>query len=185
MSYYTYIASNYPLPPVKNPHDLTMSVNEALAMGIEKIPARYLEPDFDRDAPDVIVYSDRDVEINTDTGEVKDGGYDDDFALYLAEGLSDIYTEKKYAVYLEWWRYTEGRAKNIIEYIRENLEHADEVEIWHIWSGAGELFSVHTKRIPFADLKPEMIRELDDKEIKIQMVEGCESVEQYRYVITK
>lgn len=185
MSYYTYIASNYPLPSVKNPHDLTMSVNEALAMGIKKIPAGYLEPDFDRDAPEVILYSDRDVEINTETREINDGDFDDDFALYPAEGLSDIYTEKKYAVYLDWTRYTEGRAKKIINYIRENLEHADEVEIWHILSGAGELFSVYTKRISFADLKPEMIRKLDGKEIKIETVGGCESVEQYRYVITK
>lgn len=125
------------------------------------------------------------IEINMDTGEFKDGDFDDDFALYPAEGLSDIRTEKKYAVCLEWWRYTEGRAKNIIEYIKENLEHTDEVELWHIWSGAGEIFSTHTKRIPIDSLEPEMIRELDEREIKIDMVEGYEAVDQYRYVVTK
>lgn len=142
-------------------------------------------PGVDRDEPDVILYSDRDIEINTDTREVKDGDFDDDFALYPTEGLSDVRTDKKYAVYLEWWRYTEGRAKNIIEYIKENLEHTDEVEIWRIWAGAGEIFNVHTKNISLASLCPEMIRELDEREIKIEMVEGCESVDQYRYVITR
>ena len=185
MSYCTYIASDYPLPSVRNVHDLTLSVNEALAMGITDIPEPYLQPGFDRDEPDVILYSDRDVEINTDTGEMKDGDYDDDFSLYPAEGLSDIYTEKKYAVYLEWWRYTEGRANKIIEYIKENLEHTDEVEIWHIWMGAGEIPSVHTKKIPIGELKPEMIREIDSREITIKEIAGHEQADQYRYVITK
>ena len=185
MSYFSYIASDYPLPTVKNPHDLTLSVNEALAMGITDIPEEFMAPGFDRDEPDVILYSDRDSEINTDTREVKDGDFDDDFALYPAEGLSDVRTEKKYAVYLEWWRYTEGRARNIIEYIKENLKHTDEVEIWRIWAGAGEIFNVHTKNIPFASLCPEMIRELDEREIKFETVEGCEAVDQYRYVVRK
>lgn len=185
MSYCTYIASDYPLPSVRNVHDLTLSVNEALAMGITDIPEPYLQPGFDRDEPDVILYSDRDVEINTDTGEQNDGDYDDDFALYPAEGLSDIYTEKKHAVYLEWWRYTEGRAKKVIEYIKENLEHTDEVEIWHIWMGAGEAPTVHTKKLSINELNPEIIGEIDSREIKFETVEGYEMADQYRYVITK
>lgn len=149
MSYYTYIASDYPLPVVERP--------------------------------------DREVSIVLETGRgvVSDGDFDDDFALYPAECLSDVRTEKKYAVYLEWWRYTEGRAKNIIEYIKENLEHTDEVELWHIWSGAGDIFTTRTKRIPIDSLEPEMIRELDEREIKIDTVEGYEAVDQYRYVVTK
>jgi len=185
MSYCTYIASDFPLEPIKNPHDLTLSVNEALAMGITDVPERYLETGFDRDEPDVILYSDRDIEFNTDTGEVKDGDFEDDFALYPAEGLSDIYTEKKYAVYLEWCRYTEGRAKKIIEYIKENLKHTDEVEIWHIWMGGYETRNVHTKQIKVDELTPEMIREIDNREIKIETMEGYELADQYRYVITR
>ena len=149
MSYYTYIASDYPLPTVERP---------------------------DREIT---------IEFDTETGSVFDGDYEDDFALYPAEGLSDVRTEKKYAVYLEWNYYTEGRARNIIEYIKENLKHTDEVELWHFWSGAGEIFNVHTKKISIDSLKPEMIRELDEQEIKIEMVGGCESVDQYRYVVRK
>ena len=149
MSYYTYIASDYPLPTVERP---------------------------DREIT---------IEFDTETGSVFDGDYEDDFALYPAEGLSDVRTEKKYAVYLEWNYYTEGRARNIIEYIKENLKHTDEVELWHFWSGAGEIFNVHTKKISIDSLTPEMIRELDEQEIKIEMVGGCESVDQYRYVVRK
>lgn len=185
MSYCTYIASDYPLQPVKNPHELPLSVNEALAMGITDIPEVYLQPGFDKDEPAVILYSDRDVEFNVDTGEVKDGDFEDDFALYPAEGLSDIYTEKEYAVYLEWNRYTEARAKKIIAYIKENLEHTDEVELWHIWMGGYETSAVHTKQLRITELTPELIWELDEREIKIEMIEGYEMAEQYRYVLTK
>ena len=149
MSYYTYIASDVPLPVVERP---------------------------DRDIT---------IEIDTETGVVFDGDFADDFALYPAEGLSDVRTEKKYAVYLEWSYYTEGRAKNIIEYIKENLRHTDEVELWRIWSGVGELFNVHTKRLSVDSLTPELIRELDEREIRIDTVEGYESVDQYRYVVRK
>ena len=149
MSYFTYIASDYPLPTVERP---------------------------DREIT---------IEIDTETGAAFDGDFDDDFALYPAECLSDVRTEKKYAVYLEWSYYTEGRANNMIEYIKENLKHTDEVELWHIWSGAGEIYSVHTKHIAIDSLSPEMIRELDEREIKIEMVEGYESVDQYRYVIRR
>jgi len=149
MSYYTYIASDVPLPVVERPD------------------------------------SDITIEIDTETGVVFDGDFADDFALYPAEGLSDVRTEKKYAVYLEWSYYTEGRAKNIIEYIKENLRHTDEVELWRIWSGVGELFNVHTKRFSVDSLTPELIRELDEREIRIDTVEGYESVDQYRYVVRK
>lgn len=149
MSYFTYIASDYPLPTVERP---------------------------DRELF---------IEFDTETGYVFDGDYEDDFAFYPAEGLSDGRTEKKYAVYLEWNYYTEGRARNIIEYIKENLKHTDEVELWRIWAGAGEIFNVHTKNIPIASLCPEMIRELDEREIKIEMMEDCEVVDQYRYVVTR
>lgn len=185
MSYCTYIASDYPLEPKKNPHDITLSVNEALAMGIKDIPEHYLTPEFDKDEPDVMLYSDRDIEINTETREIKDGDHDDDYALYPVEGFGDIYTEKKYAVYLEWVRYTEGRAKKVIEYIKENLKHTDEVEIWHIFMGVGETPNIHTKKMSIEEFQPEMIRDIYNREIKIETVEGYEVADQYRYVITR
>jgi len=59
------------------------------------------------------------------------------------------------------------------------------VELWRIWSGVGELFNVHTKRFSVDSLTPELIRELDEREIRIDTVEGYESVDQYQYVVRK
>ena len=39
----------------RSPHLKTLSVNEALAIGMEDIPEQFLEPGFDRDKPDVLL----------------------------------------------------------------------------------------------------------------------------------
>ena len=42
------------------------------------------------------------------------------------------YTDKKYGVYLDW-NYTDGRAKQILNYIKEALENVESIELWHVW----------------------------------------------------
>lgn len=39
-----------------------------------------------------------------------------------------------YGVYLEW-NYTDGRAEQILNYIKEALKETDSVEFWHVWLG--------------------------------------------------
>ena len=68
--------------------------------------------------------------IDIDIGESFDGGTDDNFHLIPFD--CSAYTDKKYAVSLEW-RYTEGRAAKIVEYIKNHLENADSLEMWHVW----------------------------------------------------
>ncbi len=93
MSAIIYIASDYPLTKVPNPHLKTLSVNEALAIGMEDIPKQFLKPGFDRNKPDVLLWSDI---IDTQSQ------LDDDFSIWpLDSSTEDIYTEKPYRVYLE------------------------------------------------------------------------------------
>lgn len=35
MSSMTYIASDYPIPEIQNPHERSLSINEALEMGLD------------------------------------------------------------------------------------------------------------------------------------------------------
>jgi len=42
------------------------------------------------------------------------------------------YTDKKNAVSLEW-NYTDGRAKQVIEYIKTALQKSSHVEFWKVW----------------------------------------------------
>ena len=71
------------------------------------------------------------LEINIDNGTIYDGGADDNYFLLSFGAVSD-YTNKKHAVYLEW-NYTDGRAEQILEYIKENLKKTEEIELWHVW----------------------------------------------------
>lgn len=184
MSRLLYIASDYPLPPRPNPHERMLSVNEALALGMSNIPESLLAPGFDRDKPNVILWMDREVNFNIDAGTIEDGNFDDDFALFPAKGYDDVCTEKKYAVGIEWHAWTQGRARGVIEYIRDNLAHTDEVEIWYIWMGFGELPIIHSRTISIADLTPQDIKELEEKETVSTVMAGCEIPVQHRIVIT-
>ena len=71
------------------------------------------------------------VSINIDTGVIDDGGADDNFFLLPFNDI-DLYTNKEYGVYLEW-NYTDARAENIINYLKEALKNDDSVELWHVW----------------------------------------------------
>lgn len=77
--------------------------------------------------------------INLDNGQTCDGGTDDNYFL-LPFGDAGDYTDKKYGVHLEWNYYTEGRAKRIIEYLKDALQNATSVEVWHVWLGGNDEF---------------------------------------------
>ena len=54
------------------------------------------------------------------------------------------------------WRYTEERAIRLIEYIREHLEKANEMEVWHTWAGSDRDESEEIKKhhINAGDITP-------------------------------
>ena len=54
--------------------------------------------------------------INVGDGTIDDGGADDNFALRTYPD-SFLYTDKAFAVCLDWAYYTEGRARQLIDYI--------------------------------------------------------------------
>ena len=135
MSLMLYLASDTPLDTVQNPHFRRLSVNEALEMGITDIPEHMLAPGFDRDEPDVILCSDVNIVIDTENGIFDDGGYNDDFEIYdmdIRHGPTE--SLKDYRVVIEC-SLNLGRAEKILEYIKTQLEHTDEIELWSIWLG--------------------------------------------------
>jgi len=134
MSSLIYLASDTPLEDLKSPHNRTMSVREALEIGIE-IPD-YLNLDkINMDDPDMLLWSDSYVE-NPETGILEDCGFDDDISIHAMDGKSeDILTEKKYCASLQWPAYTAGRAERLITYIWDHLTNASQIELWHIWMG--------------------------------------------------
>ena len=86
----------------------------------------------DRPLPEVRPSQDDPLHINLDTGTISDGGADDNYSL-LTFDEADLYCKKKYGVYLGLSQFTEGRARKIMDYIRDALLHTDCVEIWNVW----------------------------------------------------
>lgn len=185
MSLCTYFASDWALASRPNPHDRLLSVNEALAAGVTDIPEFLLASDFDRDQPGVLLVSDREVVVDVDRGEIRDGSLDDDFSIRESSSCMDMFTDKKYTANLEWSYYTEGRAKQVIAYIRCHLEQADEMELWHIWMGIDVRPLIRSRSIALRDLKPDDIRELVERKVWSETVTEYEIPVQYRLVITK
>ncbi len=161
MSALIYLAADVSLPTVENPHERLVSVKEALELCLE-VPAFLLEDDsIDKDKP-MILWTDREDALDTDTGSVWDGDLDDDFSIVPMEKQEDIYSEKHYCARLAWSRYTKGRAGRLILYIRQLLEHTPSVEIWHIWMGASyPPPNIKRKKIQAKELTEEIIEKLD------------------------
>lgn len=102
-------------------------------------------------------------EINIDNGTIYDGGADDHYFLVPFSNV-DMYTDKKYGVCLEG-DYTDGRAKQIIEYIKIALQKSERIEFWHVWLVDYYEFEdrpfIHRKTISIDELRTEHIKEID------------------------
>lgn len=102
-----------------------------------------------------------------DDGAIYDDGADDNYFLHIFRDVSN-YTDKKNGVYLEW-NYTEGKAKRIIEYLKNALQNTTSIELWHVWlTDYFELEDrpvIHRERVPIAELTAEDIKEIDDAEV--------------------
>lgn len=82
--------------------------------------------------PEVKPSRDYPLNIDLNSGIIDDGDADDNYFLIKFDDV-DIYCNKKYGVYLELHKYTDGRAKRIIDYIKNVLQQTDCVELWNVW----------------------------------------------------
>ena len=106
--------------------------------------------------------------INVDDGTIDDGGADDNFALRTYPD-SFLYTDKAFAVCLDWAYYTEGRARQLIDYIGSALESAPCVELWHVWQGGFYSFDerpvIHRAAVRFDEFVEDDLRELGETDL--------------------
>ena len=107
------------------------------------------------------------IHIDIDKGTIDDGGADDNFFLFAFSDVQD-YTDKKHGVYLEW-NYTDGRAEQILKYIRKALEETEQVEFWHVWLMDYYEYEdspvIHKRTISIKEMTIQDIKEIDSAEI--------------------
>lgn len=100
------------------------------------------------------------IHIDSKRRTVDDGGADDGFEICPSRGYLEIKTGKKYFAELGWI-YTPGRAKRIIEYIRDHLKTTNEIELWHVWLDNDFDHRVRKRYVPIDGLTVDMLREID------------------------
>ena len=107
-------------------------------------------------------------EINLDNGTMYDGGADDNYFLHFFQDVQN-YTDKKNGVCLEWNYFTEGRAKQIIKYMKNALQDTASIELWHVWLTDYYEFEdkpvIHRQTVSIDELTTKHIKEIDDAEI--------------------
>ncbi len=105
--------------------------------------------------------------FNVDTGVIYDSGADDDYSLWQFSEVG-IYCKKKYGVSLELDIYTEGRAKQIIDYIKAAFLHTDSVEFWNVYLiGYWEFDDrpyIHKRTVHIDELTVNDIKEINEAE---------------------
>lgn len=152
MSRVTYIAANSIIPFRKNPHDKMVSVNEALRLGAVNIPEFMLSDEYDKDKPEVLMVSDREISIDLDTGEIIDGDFEDDFSVYDAGDCIGLTTKKEHRAFIDCIRVTNKRALYLLEFFKSLLESNDEIEVWNEWLGCDSDRVVYSIKKPIKDL---------------------------------
>ncbi|MBQ1372175.1 MAG: hypothetical protein IIY70_04515 [Oscillospiraceae bacterium] len=124
---------------------------------------------------------DEELVLELDAGEFQNGDYDDDFSIHDCSGMDSIFSEKPYCAAL-YWSYSEGRAEQVLAYLRNLLVRTEEVELWHIWMGTGEPPLIRSTSIPISQLRAEDLRILEDRDVREEFY-GIPI--QYRLVIQK
>lgn len=103
--------------------------------------------------------------VTIDLGKgIIDDGDDNQYSLFDFKDV-EYYCDKEYGVYLEW-RYTEGRALNLIDYIKQTLNDGEVIELWSVWLMDYYEYTqrpkIQRKDISIHELTIEDIKEIDD-----------------------
>jgi len=145
MSLFQFLASDRLLKEVKNPYIELISINEALIRNIKLNNFIMNDTKIDRDKKFILIC---DREEHLDEMEINHD-------MYYSSEYAKKYSSKQYFLELKF-RYTEIRAKQLIEYLKEQLKISDEIEIWSVWLGEHRPASIkyiNINELDIVDLK--------------------------------
>lgn len=136
MSLFKFLASDKLLKEIRNPYSEVISINEALKRNIEVDDFVLNHKDIDKDEKNILIF-----DSEEHLGEIEI--YHD---MYYSSEYAKEYSRKKYFSELQW-RYTEIRAKQLVDYLKEQLKEVDEIEIWSIWLDEHESATIKTVNV--------------------------------------
>ena len=83
------------------------------------------------------------------------------FAVFATNRVLELQTEKEYFFGLDLY----GGEEALAAYLREQLEEAGEIELWHAWLDGDFDHRIRKAEIPSGELSAEDIRELEELEV--------------------
>lgn len=145
MSIFQFLASDKLLEEVKNPYVKFISINDALTCTIKLEDFITNDTEIDRNERNIKVYDSKEhleeIEIN--------------HHMYYSSEYAEKYSKKQYFSELHW-RYTGTRAKQLVDYLKEQLNNLDEIEVWSIWLDEYEspsIKSININELSITDLE--------------------------------
>lgn len=145
MSIFQFLASDKPLEEVKNPYVKFISINEALACNIKLGDFIVNDTEIDRNERNIMVC---DSEEHMGEIEIKHD-------MYYSSEYAKKYSNKQYFSELHL-TYTETRAKQLVDYLKEQLNNLDEIEVWSIWLDeykSASIKSININELSITDLE--------------------------------
>ena len=89
--------------------------------------------------------------------------FDNDFAVWPFDGYLEIPSKKKH--FAELYLYNPDCGEKVVEYLKNHLRAAPDLELWHVWLDGETDHRVRKAEIGIADLTPGDIRELSTLEV--------------------
>lgn len=131
MSAFQFLGSDKPLHEMANSKVEFLSINEAIERNIELDDFILNTTKLNRDEKSIMFCAS---EEDLDELEIKQD-------MYYSHEYAKEYSGKQHFSQLHW-RYTEARAKQLVDYIIDQLRNVDEIEIWSIWLDDREQASI-------------------------------------------
>lgn len=145
MSRFQFLASDRVLMEVKNPYIELISINEAMARNIKLPDLVMASTEIDRDKK-IMIACDSEEQLNE--LEIKND-------MYYSSEYAKEYSNKLYFSELRF-RYTEKRAKQLLDYLKGQMNNLEEIELWSIWLGEEDkspnIKSKNINEVTIADL---------------------------------
>lgn len=148
MSVFQFLASNKVLDEIENQYVEYISINEAIKGNIEIEGFILNDIKIDRDEKNIMIF---DSEDHLEELEIKNN-------MYYSSKYAKEYSNKQYFSQL-YGRYTKSRAKQLHDYLANQLKDINEMEIWSIWLDEHKLASI--KSININELSIEDLEFLD------------------------
>ena len=154
MSYLTYFAADKPLEERPNPFVETLSINQALKLGIEL--DLELLADIDRDEPEVILFCEDESKMS----------YPNIYRFEARDYYDEIGTRKAFTVGVDHGELTTENLAALAHYANDALKENLQIELWSVWLDGDDAVLSAKKSAVAGELTVQRLQEFFDDPVE-------------------